>query len=290
VKRNTFKPKDPAVRAASLALLATLAFSPLALTAQQASANILFARTTAHPSPDTWDIAQGRTALDTEIDDVTLRGYLYEGKNPNAPTILFFNSESVLISQGDAFYRSLAALGPTVIVYDYRGLGYSTGKPDVALFRQDGLELYDRVVRSIRADHPVIVYGFSMGTAIAAYVASQRPVAALVLAAPMASAADELPIYARLLGKGYENVTPCAEATSLLDEPSLVAQSQAPLLVIHSSTDFLVPVSQGNKVFAASTAPSKQFVLLSSTTHGATPGSPAALKAVKQLLTTTSPK
>jgi pimeloyl-ACP methyl ester carboxylesterase len=278
------------VRAASLALLSTLILSPLALAAQQMSANILIAKATQHPAFSAWDTATNRATLDTTIGDATLRGYLYDGMDPKAPTILFFNGENGLINQSDSLYRSLAALGPTVIVYDYRGIGFSTGKPDVAQFREDGLDLYDKIVRSIRPNHPVIVYGFSLGTAIASYISSQRPVAALVLAAPMASATDEFPIYARLLGNGYANATPSSEAIKVLDEPSLVAQSQSPLLVIHSSTDFLVPVAQGQKVFAASTAPAKQFVLIPAAAHGVTPGSPAALKAIKQLLTTISPK
>jgi pimeloyl-ACP methyl ester carboxylesterase len=280
------------VRAARLALSISLLTFSLPLThAQQVSANFLVARSASqHPAISNWDTAHGRTALDTELGDVALRGYLYEGRNPNGPTILVFNGENNLIGDNDAFYRSLAALGPTVITYDYRGIGFSAGIADVAKSREDGLELYDRVVRSIRVDHPVIVYGFSMGTAIAAYVASNRSVAALVLVAPIASATDELPIYARLLGNGYANATPSPDAINVLDEPSLVAQSQAPLLLIHSSADFLVPVTQGQKVFAASTAPSKQFVLLPATAHGATPGSPAAMRALIELLTRVAPR
>jgi pimeloyl-ACP methyl ester carboxylesterase len=280
------------VRAARLTLSMSLLIFSLAIAhAQQVSANFLVARSASqHAALSNWDTAHGRTTLETELDGVALRGYLYEGKNPNAPTIFVFNGENSLVGDNDTFYRSLAALGPTVITYDYRGLGFSGGKADVAKFREDGLELYDHVLRSVRAEHPVIVYGFSMGSAIASYIASQRPVAALVLVAPIASATDELPIYARLLGSAYANATPSPEAVTVLDGPSLVAQSQAPLLVIHSSTDFLVPVAQGQRDFAASTAPSKQFILLNSTTHGATPSSPDAMKAVKQLLTTIAPK
>jgi pimeloyl-ACP methyl ester carboxylesterase len=274
---------------APLALLLPLALLSPTLLAQQVSANFLIARAPARASVSDWSTARGRATLATAIGDVTLRGYLYDGKDPKAPTILFFNGENTAVNQSDVFYRSLAALGLTVISYDYRGMGVSTGNPDVALFREDGLALYDKVAQNIRPNHPVIVYGFSMGSNIAAYIASQRSVAALVLAAPIASATDEFPIYARLLGNAYANGTPSPEAIKILDEPSLVAQSQSPLLVIHSSTDFLVPIAQGQKVFATSTAALKQFILLKATTHGATPSSPAAMKAISQLLTTISP-
>ncbi len=273
------------MRFASLAFLSTLILSPLSLTAQQVSANFLIAKASHAPLSD-WDTSHGRATLATAMGDATLRGYLYDGTDPKAPTLLFFNGENTLLNQSEAFYRSLAALGPTVIVYDYRGLGFSTGKPDVNQFRADGLTLYDKVSQSIRPNHPVIVYGFSMGSAIAAYIASQRPVAALILAAPMASATDELAIYARFLGNDYVNATPSAEAVKILDEPAIVPQSRAPLLVIHSNTDFLVPIAQGQKVFAASPATSKQFILVPSTAHGATLSAPAAMKAVKQLLST----
>jgi pimeloyl-ACP methyl ester carboxylesterase len=276
------------VRAARLLLLTLCILcigSARTAAAQQVSANFLIEGPRQRTDISDWHADSGRIALSNNLAGATLRGYLYKGKDPAAPTLFFFPGEGMLLDGNDLFYLSLAALGPTVVVYDYRGLGFSSGKPDVALSRKDALTLYDEIGTNLRPGHKVVVYGFSLGSAIAAYTATQRPVAGLVLAAPIASAVDELHVFGKLLGGPLAKATPNPEAVAILDEPALVAQTQAPLLVIHSRKDVIVPFAQGQRVFSASTAPSKQFVELRSALHGETVSRPEAVNAVKQMLT-----
>jgi len=66
----------------------------------------------------------------------------------------------------------------------YRGYGGSTGKPSEAALFGDALELFDQV----HTQHPDIdVIGRSLGSSVATYLASQRPVAHLVLVTPFDS-------------------------------------------------------------------------------------------------------
>ena len=176
------------------------------------------------------------------------------------------------ILRSDGLYRRLAALGPTVVVYDYRGYGFSSGKPDMAAFREDALKLYD----ALAAQHPVVVYGFSMGTAVAAYVASVRPLPGLILAAPIASAAEEVPVYLRAGGAPSSYIaahTPAPDAVEIFGEATLVAKSKVPLLVLHGNDDFLIPAEQSREVLAASAAAQKRLVTI-----------PDAMAAVKAFL------
>jgi len=100
------------------------------------------------------------------------------------------------IDDSQSLYRNLAVRGADITVFDYRGYGFSTGKADVKDFCPDAMDLYDKVVR----DSPVVVFGFSMGTAIANCVSSRRKVAALILAGTIASAQEEFPVFAHASG------------------------------------------------------------------------------------------
>ncbi len=51
------------------------------------------------------------------------------------------------------------------------GYGFSSGTPDVVAIRADVLRLYDRTVRD-NGGKPVVVFGYSLGTLFASYVAS----------------------------------------------------------------------------------------------------------------------
>lgn len=189
------------------------------------------------------------------------------------------------IGNSELLYRSIAACGATVTAFDYRGLGFSGGMADVLRFRRDALAIYDHMARKA-ATSPVL-FGFSMGTAMATYVASERPVAGIILAAPIAFADEEFPAYARARGltpAETAEVRLADDAYVTFDEVLLVARSSAPLLVMHGDADTLVPPAQGRQLYAASPAKRKQFVTLPGATHNEAAGSPGSLAAVQAFL------
>ncbi len=196
---------------------------------------------------------------------------------------MFFNGNGTTIDRGDALYRAIAAQGPAVVVFDYRGYGFSAGVPDVAAFQADGLRIVDAVAGPAPSTR-VVAFGFSLGTAVAAYVAAHRPLAGLILAAPFPTARDEFPVFARLNGLPPQvaaSVVIGADAIAAFDEAGFVARSRAPLLILHGTADEAVPIALGRAVFAASAAPQKRFVELPGAKHDDAPGAPAALDAVR---------
>jgi pimeloyl-ACP methyl ester carboxylesterase len=273
-------------RAVTTAFLGLCCVAPLAR-AQQVSADFLLVNSHEHRGIGGWEATSDRIALTNNLDGAMLRGFMYVGKDKAAPTVFFFPVEGALLEDNDAFYRSLAATGPTVAVYDYRGQGYSGGKVDVARSQKDALVQYDELVKTVRPGHKAILYGASLGSAMATYIASQREVGGMILASPIASAADELRVYGRLLGGPLAKSAPTPEATAVLDVQGMIARSHAPLVVIHSRKDVIVPIEQGRKVFAASTSQPKQFIELKSATHGETVSRPEAIDALKQMVAAT---
>jgi uncharacterized protein len=105
----------------------------------------------------------------------------HEGRR--ALTYFGGNAEDVSLDMA-----SFATAFPNYAIYllNYRGYGGSTGNPSERGLFADGLALFNRV----HADHPEIdVIGRSLGSGVAVYVASQRPVERLVLVTPYNSLA-----------------------------------------------------------------------------------------------------
>jgi uncharacterized protein len=238
-----------------------------------------------------WTNAKGRTTTTLEAPGAILRGWSYAGADPKAPTVVFFNRNGTTLDANDATYRALAALGPTVVTYDYRGYGFSIGVPDVHFMQTDAVRIIEAAAKEA-APRGVVVYGFSLGTSVAAYAASQTTVAGVILAAPVASAQEELPI--ALAGSGVPasvaaTMVPAPDAVAAFAETDFVGRFQAPLLVLHGTADTDVPIAQGREVYAASSSARKRFVELPGLTHEQTVDAPDARAAVKAFIAALSP-
>jgi pimeloyl-ACP methyl ester carboxylesterase len=231
-----------------------------------------------------WKNAVGRTTMEVSADGALLRGWKYAGADPTAPTVVFFNGNAATIDASDVLYRGLAAQGPSIVVFDYRGYGFSGGTPDVTTFQQDGVRVFDAVAAAAQPQR-VAVYGFSLGTAVAAYVAAQRPVAGLILAAPFPSAAEEFPVFARLNGIPDDiakTVVIAPDATAAFDERGFLAKSKAPLLIIHGSDDQDVPIALGRLLFDASTVSGRRFLEVHGVQHNGVVNSVPALEGFRK--------
>ena len=232
-----------------------------------------------------WTATPTRELESMNADGAVLRGWTYLA-TPHARQklrILFFNGNAMDIDDSEAIYRELSVRGADVTVFDYRGYGFSTGKADVMTFRGDALALYDKLAVA----GPVVVYGFSLGTAMASYVASERKVAGLILAGTIASADEEFPVFARALGYSSSRLAhmrPAPEAVTAFNETGMIARSAAPLLMLHGEADELVPIREGREVFAASSSGQKQLVPVAGAGHNETVESAAALNAVRAFL------
>lgn len=129
--------------------------------------------------PHRVEITSGRT---------TLEGWWAE--NPETATsavIIYFggNAEDVLYTAATA--RQLDARA--VLVVNYRGYGGTPGKPSqVALF-EDALAIHAHVLAKGVPARDIVVMGRSLGSGIAAMLASERPVGAAILITPYDSLA-----------------------------------------------------------------------------------------------------
>lgn len=81
-----------------------------------------------------------------------------------------------------------------VVVFHYRGYRPSTGRPSAATLLADAPAVHDHVVATLNTER-VVAVGFSIGSGVAAHLASRRPLAGLILVSPF----DSLEALARQL-------------------------------------------------------------------------------------------
>lgn len=189
---------------------------------------------------------------------------------PNADVeVLYFGGNASRADDMVAFLAPIiGGLRVNLTMIDYRGYGRSAGVPTIAALKSDALETFD-TVRSRAAGKPVVVHGVSLGGFVACYVATHRPVQALVLesTAPDASAwaHAQVPFYARPLIR--VRVTP-----ALLRESNAEALRHyaGPLLVMTGSKDDVTPPRFVKALVDASPSPVKQTILAKGAGHGTT--------------------
>lgn len=200
-------------------------------------------------------------------DGVTLRGWFYPARHPDAPYVVTFHGNNEII--GDAYTQArdgflYAQLDLNLITFDYRGTGFSDGRISLAQARADALAIYDFAMKKA-AGRPVFVVGWSLGSIFASHVAGSRPsVAGLILLDPM-STADAL---ATDIGKKlHTHVVIPAEVAKGIRNAAELRNYHRPLLVVHGTADEVVPIDQGRADFAAAGSTDKTFVPVAGKNH-----------------------
>ena len=187
----------------------------------------------------------------TAADGVRLHGWLIPGRTPT--TLLYAHGNGGNIGDRVTIARLLVdALGVGVFMYDYRGYGRSEGAPSEAGLVSDALGARAALLREGVAPAHIVYYGRSLGAAVTVDLALAEPPRGVVLESPFASvramANSVLP------GAGYVFRT---RWDSLAKIPRLAA----PLLVLHSEADEVIPYTQGKALFDAAPPPKTFFTI-----------------------------
>ena len=159
-----------------------------------------------------------------------------------------------------------------IVMLHYRGYGGSAGTPTEADIAADATGLFDKV----HALHPdVIVIGRSLGTGVAARLASVRPVARLVLVTP----------YDSLVGIA-QRAFPFFPVRSLLIDKyeswRYVPGITAPVLILRAEHDETIPAASTEALRARFPAGQAREVVVSGASHNTIIDDPAYVRALAQ--------
>jgi uncharacterized protein len=173
-----------------------------------------------------------------------------------AGTVVVFHGNAGNISHRLETARIWHGLGWSVFLFDYRGYGQSTGRPSETGTYRDARAVWRHVTeeRGIPSGE-VVLFGRSLGAAVAARLATEVAPLALILESGFTSAPDLaaelywwLPV--RLLARVHYPTV------------DLVPEVDAPVLVIHSPYDEIIPFHHGRALYEAARPPRELLELV----------------------------
>ncbi|MCP4546304.1 MAG: alpha/beta hydrolase [bacterium] len=185
-------------------------------------------------------------------DGLKLHAWFVPASAPRG-TVLFCHGNAGNLSHRTGFVRFLHELGLSVLIFDYRGFGRSEGEPDEAGTYADALAAWRHLVvdRGIGEDR-LLIFGRSMGAAVAIELATRVRPAALVIESAFTSTAD--------MGTKVYPWLPVRWLTRIrYDSISRIARIEAPKLFVHSHEDELVPFMMGRELYGQASPP-KSFL------------------------------
>ncbi len=189
----------------------------------------------------------------TTHDGVKIHGWYLPAAATNPPAILFLHGNAGNISHRLEKLAIFHSLGAATFIIDYRGYGRSDlRQPDEQGTYQDAQAAYDWLVKQ----HPqIILYGESLGTAVAVELAMRVPCDGLILEEPFTSIAD--------VGRKFYPFLPVKLlAKTKYDSLSKMPKLRAPLLIFHSREDELFPMSYAERLLAAAASQPKRLIEL----------------------------
>jgi len=210
-------------------------------------------------TPDQWGLEYEDVWLRAE-DGVRLHGW-YLPRPGSDRVLLFFHGNGGNISHRQASLEIFHRLGLNQLIIDYRGYGLSEGRPTEPGLYRDARAAWEHLVEE-RGVPPgrIVLFGRSLGGAVAANLAAQVDPAALILESTFSSGRDLTRVlYPRLswlIVRRYE-----------FDTVARLAQVSAPVLVLHSPDDEIVPYALGRRVYGAARQP-KAFQMLNGDHNG----------------------
>jgi fermentation-respiration switch protein FrsA (DUF1100 family) len=216
------------------------------------------------PPPDGLDV-QDVQLSSSEGDRLHAWWTAPTGWTPADGALLYCHGNAGNLShRGPGIQRLSSLLRVGVLIFDYPGYGHSTGKPSEpgCYAAADAGNSWLTDVRKVPAER-ILLYGRSLGCAVAAEMALRHPNRAMILVSPFTSVRDmAAEILPWLPGRWL--------ASNRFNTLSKIGRCSRPVLIAHGTADQVIPFNQGKRLFAAAKEP-KYFVEMPGLDHNDAP-------------------
>ena len=184
----------------------------------------------------------------TTLDKVRVNAW-YLPNPASEKALLWFHGNAENIGYDFDHLTFYSRLAVNVLAVDYRGYGKSEGSPDEAGVYRDADAAYDYLIqeRHIQPKN-IVVFGHSLGGAVAIDLASRRECGGLIVQSSFTSAKD---MARRVFRIPFFEYIPKSQFDSL----AKIRRVRAPILIVHGTRDETVPFSMGQRLFAAAPEP-----------------------------------
>ena len=192
-------------------------------------------------------------------DGVRLNGFYFQSlSKPEVATIVFFHGNGGNISDVSWLGQRFAKHGFNVLLFDYRGYGASDGVAgdESGLYADGDAAVAFLVSEKKLRPEQIVLYGHSLGTAVAADVASRGHFGAVVLESGFSSASSLassalpwLPRWLHFLGKNR------------FESARKLTKVKSPILIAHGDPDRTIPTSEAQLLFASANEPKRLLII-----------------------------
>lgn len=181
---------------------------------------------------------------------------------PSLPVgnIIYFHGNGGNLGILVEIFQALYSNNLQVLAFDYRGYGSSTGTPSEAGLYQDGLAAVRYFQDHIEGgDLPIVYWGRSLGSCVAAYVASQISPDGLILETAFSSKKSLVRYHPTF--RWFHPFSHCK-----LNTIKYLEDYSSPSLLLHGDQDQTVPLEEGKSLFRNLNGP-KKFYCVSGADH-----------------------
>jgi fermentation-respiration switch protein FrsA (DUF1100 family) len=191
-------------------------------------------------------------------DGQQLSGWSLGVQDPRAH-IVYFHGNGGNLSIWAPILAGVARQGYSVVAFDYRGYGNSTGHPTERGLYRDADAILKHFWRGPAKDKPVVYWGRSLGGAVAAYAATVRAPDRLILE-------SAFPDVQAVIGRSLPLALLLPFSTYRFPAAAFLQKIAVPVLVMHGDRDGVIPFPLGRALFEGIPGV-KQFVTIQGGDH-----------------------
>jgi pimeloyl-ACP methyl ester carboxylesterase len=175
-------------------------------------------------------------------------------------TVLFCHGNSGNISHRSYIITMCLREKLNVLVFDYSGFGKSENSPSQEIICQNGIRMYDYLVNEKSIDkNKIVVWGESIGGAVATYIAAKRECGTLVLLSTFSSLDDVLLDYDTSMAIKFF-VSTIKNYVRTLPNKEWITKIKCPIVIIHSDEDTTIPFCNSERLYSLISHDKKEFI------------------------------
>jgi alpha-beta hydrolase superfamily lysophospholipase len=183
-------------------------------------------------------------------DEKTLNALLFKTQKTRKGLVLYFHGNADNLQRWGKYQVDFTSRGYDILLMDFRGYGKSTGKPSEQKFYEDAKLMYEWVLKKYSKDE-IIIYGRSLGCAMASYLATKVDVRKVFLETPFYSANQLLKDRGELFifPFDFKYDFPNYKHLQKINEPVIIFAGTKDWVVPNSSTEQLRPFLKSSDQF-----------------------------------------
>jgi fermentation-respiration switch protein FrsA (DUF1100 family) len=181
-------------------------------------------------------------------DGLRLLAWYHAPPTDSSPVLVYFHGNAGHIGHRADRARPYIDAGFGVLLVEYRGYGGNPGRPTEDGLYADARAAVDFLTQQDVAPDRMVLYGESLGTAVAVQIARERDCAALVLEAPFTSVAA-------VAQSRYWMFPVRHLVVDKFDSLAKIGTLRCPLFVMHGEADGVVPIRFGRQLYEAAKEP-----------------------------------